>query len=190
MRKAGVLPAHAYVGVNLSARNVGDETLEAVVRQAAGDAGLPFAALVLEVTESGMMNDPDKARAQLESLRALGARIAIDDFGTGYSSLAYLKRLPVDELKIDKSFVLNMENDIGDTKIVRSTIDLGHNMGLRVVAEGIESEAVWRLLAALGCDQGQGYFMSRPIPGDRLADWIANWVPPVRSPLPYVAAIE
>ena len=100
-------------------------------------------------------------------------------------SLAYLKRLPVDELKIDKSFVLNMENDIGDTKIVRSTIDLGHNMGLRVVAEGIESEAVWRLLSALGCDQGQGYFMSRPIAADRLAEWIAKWVPPVKSSLPY-----
>jgi EAL domain-containing protein (putative c-di-GMP-specific phosphodiesterase class I) len=111
--------------------------------------------------------------------------LSIDDFGTGYSSLAYLKRLPVDELKIDKSFVLTMENDIGDTKIVRSTIDLGHNMGLRVVAEGIESEAVWRLLAALGCDHGQGYFMSRPIPAAKLVEWIGNWVPPVRSALPY-----
>ena len=81
-----------------------------------------------------------------------------------------------------------MENDIGDTKIVRSTIDLGHNMGLRVVAEGIESEAVWRLLAALGCDQGQGYFMSRAIPGDQLVQWIRQWVPPVRSALPYASA--
>jgi diguanylate cyclase len=105
--------------------------------------------------------------------------LSIDDFGTGYSSLAYLKRLPVDELKIDKSFVLNMERDADGTTIVRSTIDLGHNMGLRVVAEGIESEAVWYLLADLGCDQGQGYFMSRPMPIEQLPDWLARWKPPV-----------
>jgi EAL domain-containing protein (putative c-di-GMP-specific phosphodiesterase class I) len=108
----------------------------------------------------------------------MGFSLSIDDFGTGYSSLAYLKRLPVDELKIDKSFVLNMEHDIDDAKIVRSTIDLGHNLGLRVVAEGIESEAVWHLLAALGCDQGQGHYMCRPIPGNQLIDWIEAWRPP------------
>jgi EAL domain-containing protein (putative c-di-GMP-specific phosphodiesterase class I) len=125
------------------------------------------------------MDDPVRAQQTLERLHAMGMDLSIDDFGTGYSSLAYLKRLPVDELKIDKSFVLNMENDIGDTKIVRSTIDLGHNMGLRVVAEGIESEAVWRLLARMGCDQGQGYFMSRPMPAEQLIGWLEKWRPPI-----------
>ena len=124
------------------------------------------------------MDDPLRAQVTLEGLHAMGVDLSIDDFGTGYSSLAYLKRLPVDELKIDKSFVMNMERDADDAKIVRSTIDLGHNMGLRVVAEGIESEAVWHLLAKMGCDHGQGYFMSRPIAAGELLNWIKKWVPP------------
>jgi EAL domain-containing protein (putative c-di-GMP-specific phosphodiesterase class I) len=176
---------HLKVSVNLSTRDLLDQDLPVKFMDILARYKLSPSSFCLEITESAIMDDPVRAQLTLERLHALGVDLSIDDFGTGYSSLAYLKRLPVDELKIDKSFVLNMENDIGDTKIVRSTIDLGHNMGLRVVAEGIESEAVWRLLAALGCDQGQGYFMSRPIPGDKLAEWIANWVPPVRSPLPY-----
>jgi EAL domain-containing protein (putative c-di-GMP-specific phosphodiesterase class I) len=104
--------------------------------------------------------------------------LSIDDFGTGYSSLAYLKRLPVHELKIDKSFVMKMESDADDAKIVRSTIDLGHNLGLKVVAEGIENEAVWQLLAEMGCDQGQGYFIGRPMPADQLVGWLEKWTPP------------
>ena len=124
------------------------------------------------------MDDPKRALATLEKLHATGVELSIDDFGTGYSSLAYLKRLPVDELKIDKSFVISMESDADDAKIVRSTIDLGHNMGLRVVAEGIETEVAWQLLKKMGCDQGQGYFMSRPIAATQLVEWIANWIPP------------
>jgi EAL domain-containing protein (putative c-di-GMP-specific phosphodiesterase class I) len=124
------------------------------------------------------MDDPKRALATLERLHATGVELSIDDFGTGYSSLAYLKRLPVDELKIDKSFVISMESDADDAKIVRSTIDLGHNMGLRVVAEGIETEVAWQLLKKMGCDQGQGYFMSRPIAATQLVEWIANWIPP------------
>ena len=151
---------------------------------------LSASSFCLEITESAIMDDPVRAQQTLERLHAMGVDLSIDDFGTGYSSLAYLKRLPVDELKIDKSFVMNMENDIGDTKIVRSTIDLGHNMGLRVVAEGVESEAVWRLLAALGCDQAQGYFMSRALPADKLVAWIAAWVPPVKTALPYPDTIH
>ncbi|WP_426112554.1 putative bifunctional diguanylate cyclase/phosphodiesterase [Massilia sp. PWRC2] len=178
------------VSVNLSTRDLLDQDLPNKFADILKRYQVKPESFCLEITESAIMDDPVRAQQTLERLHAMGVDLSIDDFGTGYSSLAYLKRLPVDELKIDKSFVLNMENDIGDTKIVRSTIDLGHNMGLRVVAEGIESEAVWRLLAALGCDQGQGYFMSRPIPGDRLADWIANWVPPVRSALPYVATTD
>ena len=181
---------HLKVSVNLSTRDLLDQDLPNKFSDILKRHQVEPQSFCLEITESAIMDDPVRAQQTLERLHAMGVELSIDDFGTGYSSLAYLKRLPVDELKIDKSFVLNMENDIGDTKIVRSTIDLGHNMGLRVVAEGIESEAVWRLLAALGCDQGQGYFMSRPIPGDRLAEWIANWVPPLRSPLPYIAAIE
>jgi EAL domain-containing protein (putative c-di-GMP-specific phosphodiesterase class I) len=176
---------HLKVSVNLSTRDLLDQDLPNKFGDILARHGVLPASFCLEITESAIMDDPVRAQQTLERLHAMGVDLSIDDFGTGYSSLAYLKRLPVDELKIDKSFVLNMENDIGDTKIVRSTIDLGHNMGLRVVAEGIESEAVWRLLAALGCDQGQGYFMSRPIPGDRLVEWIRNWVPPVRSSLPY-----
>jgi diguanylate cyclase (GGDEF)-like protein len=178
------------VSVNLSTRDLLDQDLPAKFNDILVRHKVAPSSFCLEITESAIMDDPVRAQLTLERLHAMGVDLSIDDFGTGYSSLAYLKRLPVDELKIDKSFVLNMENDIGDTKIVRSTIDLGHNMGLRVVAEGIESEAVWRLLAALGCDEGQGYFMSRPIPGDKLVDWIANWVPPVRSPLPYTDTIS
>ncbi len=173
------------ISVNLSTRDLLDQDLPAKFGAILERHKLSAASFCLEITESAIMDDPVRAQLTLERLHAMGVDLSIDDFGTGYSSLAYLKRLPVDELKIDKSFVLNMEHDIGDTKIVRSTIDLGHNMGLRVVAEGIESEAVWRLLAALGCDQGQGYFMSRAIPGDQLAAWIAAWVPPVKTALPY-----
>ena len=95
--------------------------------------------------------------------------------------MAYLKRLPVDELKIDKSFVLNMEHDADDAKIVKSTIDLGHNMGLRVVAEGLETLPVWHLLRQMGCDQAQGYYLSKPMPGDKLIAWLEQWKPPVQS---------
>jgi diguanylate cyclase (GGDEF)-like protein len=178
------------VSVNLSTRDLLDQDLPGKFGDILQRHQVAPSSFCLEITESAIMDDPIRAQQTLERLHAMGVELSIDDFGTGYSSLAYLKRLPVDELKIDKSFVLNMENDIGDTKIVRSTIDLGHNMGLRVVAEGIESEAVWRLLAALGCDEGQGYFMSRPIPGDKLVDWIRNWVPPLRSALPYTDTIS
>ena len=173
------------ISVNLSTRDLLDQDLPGKFKAILDRHKLSPASFCLEITESAIMDDPVRAQQTLERLHAMGVDLSIDDFGTGYSSLAYLKRLPVNELKIDKSFVLNMENDAGDTKIVRSTIDLGHNMGLRVVAEGIESEAVWRLLAALGCDQGQGYFMSRAIPGEQMAAWIAGWVPPQKITLPY-----
>jgi diguanylate cyclase (GGDEF)-like protein len=176
------------VSVNLSTRDLLDQDLPGKFGDILRRHQVAPGSFCLEITESAIMDDPIRAQQTLERLHAMGVELSIDDFGTGYSSLAYLKRLPVDELKIDKSFVLNMENDIGDTKIVRSTIDLGHNMGLRVVAEGIETEAVWRLLAALGCDEGQGYFMSRPIPGDKLVEWIRNWTPPLRTALPYADA--
>ncbi len=182
-RELALQGVHLKFSVNLSTRDLLDGELPAKFGETLARHQLSAQSFCLEITESAIMDDPVRAQHTLERLHAMGVELSIDDFGTGYSSLAYLKRLPVDELKIDKSFVLNMENDIGDTKIVRSTIDLGHNMGLRVVAEGIESEAVWRLLAALGCDQGQGYFMSRPMPGDQLLAWIAKW----RAPQPHAA---
>jgi diguanylate cyclase (GGDEF)-like protein len=167
------------VSVNLSTRDLLDQDLPAKFQAILDRHHLTPASFCLEITESAIMDDPIRAQQTLERLHAMGVDLSIDDFGTGYSSLAYLKQLPVDELKIDKSFVLNMENDAGDRMIVRSTIDLGHNLNLRVVAEGIESEAVWRLLAELGCDQGQGYFMSRPIPGDQLLAWRGKWQAPI-----------
>ena len=105
----------------------------------------------------------------LWGLRRIGVRLSVDDFGTGYSSLAYLKRLPVDEVKLDKSFVLNMTGDPDDAAIVRSTIELAHNLGLQLVAEGVEDQETLELLASLGCDLAQGYHLARPIPADELA---------------------
>jgi diguanylate cyclase (GGDEF)-like protein len=172
---------HLKISVNLSTRDLLDQDLPAKFGAILARHRLAPSSFCLEITESAIMEDPVRAETTLERLHAMGVELSIDDFGTGYSSLAYLKRLPVDELKIDKSFVLNMEHDSGDTKIVRSTIDLGHNMGLRVVAEGIETEAVWRLLADLGCDQGQGYFMSRAIPGEQLVAWMRTWKAPQRQ---------
>ena len=113
-----------------------------------------------------------EAESTLNRLAERGYKLSIDDFGTGYSSLAYLKKLPVNELKIDKSFVMAMEREPGDAKIVRSTIDLAHNLGLSVVAEGVETAKAWKLLAGLNCDEIQGYFVAKPMPADTLADWL------------------
>jgi EAL domain-containing protein (putative c-di-GMP-specific phosphodiesterase class I) len=111
----------------------------------------------------------------------MGFKLSIDDFGTGYSSLAYLKRLPVDELKIDKSFVMAMERDLDDARIVRSTIELAHNLGLTVVAEGLETLKAWAMLARLGCDEGQGYFIGKPMPQEQFIAWTQSWQPPDAS---------
>ena len=130
--------------------------------------------LTLEITESAIMVDPEAALEILKRLDHIGLRLSIDDFGTGYSSLAGLRELPVDELKIDKSFVMEMVENENDAVIVRSTIDLAHNLGLKVVAEGVEREEHLALLAALGCDIGQGFFISKPLPADEMAAWFAN----------------
>jgi EAL domain-containing protein (putative c-di-GMP-specific phosphodiesterase class I) len=172
---------HLKVSVNLSTRDLLDQDLPFKFGEIFVRHHVSPGAFCLEITESAIMDDPVRAQQTLERLHGMGCDLSIDDFGTGYSSLAYLKRLPVDELKIDKSFVLNMASDVGDAKIVRSTIDLGHNMGLRVVAEGIESEAAWNILAEMGCDQGQGYFMSRPMPAEQLAAWVEHWRAPAMA---------
>jgi EAL domain-containing protein (putative c-di-GMP-specific phosphodiesterase class I) len=131
------------------------------------------ALLELEITESTMLADPMRTKQILERLSAMGIRLSIDDFGTGYSSLAYLKGLPVDEIKIDRSFVMGMDRSEDDATIVRSTIDLGRNLGLEVVAEGVETEAVWNHLTSLGCTVAQGYYLSRPVPPAELRAWLA-----------------
>ena len=175
------------ISANLSTRDLLDQNLPVKLAEIFALHQVEPGAFCLEITESAIMDDPVRAQATLEGLHAMGVELSIDDFGTGYSSLAYLKRLPVDELKIDKSFVMNMANDADDAKIVRSTIDLGHNMGLRVVAEGIETEVVWNLLVAMGCNQGQGYFISRPMAVELLPQWIGRWRAPGGA-LPATAA--
>ena len=160
------------VGVNLSARNLLDVHLPDTVGELLTAGRFLRRCSGFEITESTILADPIRAMHVLSRLSGMGVRLAIDDFGTGYSSLAYLKRLPVDELKIDKSFVQGMEDDENDAVIVRSTIDLGRNLGLRVVAEGVESAEAWRQLVALGCDVAQGYYLSRPVSASELAAWL------------------
>jgi EAL domain-containing protein (putative c-di-GMP-specific phosphodiesterase class I) len=120
-----------------------------------------------------MLTDPARTREVLEQLDQMKVRISIDDFGTGYSCLAYLKRLPVSEIKIDRSFVMNMDSDEDDATIVRSTIELGRNLGLDVVAEGVETAEIWDLLTSLGCTSAQGYYLCRPVPGADLLAWVS-----------------
>jgi EAL domain-containing protein (putative c-di-GMP-specific phosphodiesterase class I) len=163
------------LSVNLSTRDLLDPELPQKFQALLIKHDVPAEAFCLEITESAIMDDPQRAQATLERLHAMGFSLSIDDFGTGYSSLAYLKKLPVDELKIDQSFVKNMETDGDDAKIVRSTVELAHNLGLSVVAEGVENEAVWELLRELGCDQAQGYHMGRPMPADTFSEWSVGW---------------
>lgn len=157
------------VAINLSTRDLLDQDFPAKLDAMMAKYNAPTDAFCLEITESAIMDDPQRAEATLNRLAERGFKLSIDDFGTGYSSLAYLKRLPVNELKIDKSFVMGMEKDESDAKIVRSTIDLAHNLGLSVVAEGVENQAILDKLRELSCDEAQGYHMSKPIP---LADFI------------------
>ncbi|HKQ60300.1 MAG TPA: EAL domain-containing protein [Candidatus Polarisedimenticolaceae bacterium] len=160
------------LAVNLSARNLLDAALPEELRRMLAATRLPARTLTLEITESVLMEDPERALEIVTELDRMGVEISIDDFGTGYSSLGYLKKLPAREIKIDKSFVLEMDRDPDDALIVRSTIELAHNLGLRVVAEGIERPEVWHALRALGCDHGQGYLFSRPLPPERLTGWL------------------
>jgi diguanylate cyclase (GGDEF)-like protein/PAS domain S-box-containing protein len=164
-RAAGL---HLPVAVNLSMRNLHDSQLPTTIESLLATWGVMPAWLTVELTESAVMADPGRAMEILTRLRQMGVWIAIDDFGTGYSSLGYLKRLPVQQIKIDKSFVMEMAADDNDFAIVRSTIDLGHNLGLTVVAEGVENETTWELLTRLGCDGAQGYYFSRPLPDSDL----------------------
>jgi diguanylate cyclase (GGDEF)-like protein len=171
------------LSINLSTRDLLDPDLTDRVRRLLDRHRVSAARLCLEITESAIMDDPARALQTLQRLHELGVRLSIDDFGTGYSSLAYLKRLPVDELKIDRSFVTNMERDLDDARIVQSTIGLAHNLGLSVVAEGVETDKAWALLARLGCDEGQGYGIGRPMPSDEFLGWVRRWQAPSNEAL-------
>jgi diguanylate cyclase (GGDEF)-like protein len=159
------------MAVNLSPKVLNRQDIGSLVERALGIWGIPPQSLVLEVTESAMMSNPRASLETLRRLRDIGARISIDDFGTGYSSLAYIKHLPLSELKIDRSFVMNMVDHSGDRSIVKSVLDLAHNFGLDVVAEGIENEQTLRNLASMGCDYAQGFYIARPMPLDALLEW-------------------
>jgi EAL domain-containing protein (putative c-di-GMP-specific phosphodiesterase class I) len=169
---------HVDVAVNLSVRNLFDRDLLRTVESALDAARLPEGGLFVELTESELMDDPSVALAQFRSLQALGVGTSVDDFGTGYSSLTYLRDLPLDEIKIDRSFTAALHRRGGAYTIVRSMIDLGHNLGLEVVAEGVEHADDLPTLAALGCDRVQGYHIARPMPGEAFLPWLEAWTPP------------
>jgi len=162
------------VAVNLSARNLLDENMPKLVRSLLQKYGLPASALELEITESSIMSDPSRALRVLQQLHELGAQLSIDDFGTGYSSLAYLKKLPVQTLKIDNSFIRNMLDDRQDELIVESTIHLAHSLSLKVVAEGVENAALIDRLTNMGCDEAQGYYIGRPMALAQIDEWMAE----------------
>ncbi|HHH45241.1 MAG TPA: EAL domain-containing protein, partial [Gammaproteobacteria bacterium] len=175
------------ISINLSVRCLQDRSLPMQVQKLVDRYNVDPQHVILEITESAIMNDPLTARRVMRRLSGMGFNLSIDDFGTGYSSLAYLKQLPVNEIKIDKSFVTRMDEDENDAVIVRATIDLAHNLGLKVVAEGVESGDVWNLLEMLGCDTAQGFYIRKPLKPQELAAWISSrdyrqtrWMAPLR----------
>ncbi len=160
------------VAINLSVHDIANESLMSDIYDALQEANLSPEVFEFEIAESDLMSDPEEAIRMMQSFRDRGFDLAIDDFGTGYSSLAYLKTMPVSELKIDKSFVLNLVDDSDDRLIVRSIIDLAKRFDLKVVAEGIENEEALELLKSWGCDWGQGYHISRPVDPITLLTWL------------------
>jgi EAL domain-containing protein (putative c-di-GMP-specific phosphodiesterase class I) len=170
------------VSVNLSLRQINSPRFPESVAAALAESGLPPEALILEVTERVLVEDGGLMVGRLADLRRLGVRLAIDDFGTGYSSLSYLKRLPVSYLKIDRSFVMGLGSDTGDERIVAAITDLGHGLGLRVIAEGVENRQQRHVARQLGCDLYQGYLLAEPRrPRDIPPFWRQRHVPATRS---------
>ncbi|MFC5300072.1 EAL domain-containing protein [Azospira restricta] len=167
---AGLPPLR--VAVNLSARQLRNAELVLTVREVLAETGIPPQLLELEITESAVMDKPEEAIQVLQALKQMGVTLAIDDFGTGYSSLAYLKLFPIDHLKIDRSFVRDIERDPNDAAIAVSTIALAHSLGLRVVAEGVETAAQLQMLRRHGCDEVQGFFLSRPLPAEAATQFL------------------
>ena len=162
------------VSVNLAVRSLLDTDLPGQIQELLTEMDVPAARLTLEITESSVMADPTRTIAVLHRLAALGVTLSVDDFGTGYSSLSYLRRLPVNEVKIDQSFVFRIGTDPKDAAIVRSVVELGHNLGLRIVAEGVEDRVSWDLLEKMGCDDAQGHYLTKPIPADSLTHWLVT----------------
>jgi EAL domain-containing protein (putative c-di-GMP-specific phosphodiesterase class I) len=175
------------VAVNITGRDLLDQRFSETVKGLLHKWDVPPSRLELEITENTVLSDPIRARTVLLALSDFGVRLAIDDFGSGNSSLSYLKRLPINVLKIDKSFVLQMHIDDDDAVIVRSTIDLGHNLGLEVVAEGVNSISAWNRLRQLGCDMAQGYYLSRPVPGPEIEQLLA--AEPASTAIKYADAV-
>ncbi|MGH8401440.1 MAG: putative bifunctional diguanylate cyclase/phosphodiesterase, partial [Gammaproteobacteria bacterium] len=163
------------VSVNLSALDLLNSQLPERLSTWLKTSAVSPGQIVLEITESALMRDAAYATQILNRLKACGVKLSIDDFGTGYSSLAQLKRLPVDELKIDKSFLMQLQEDNDDAVIVRSTIELAHNMGLKVVAEGVETDECMRFLHLNKCDLAQGYFISRPMTAEEFPRWLSEY---------------
>jgi len=163
------------VAVNVTPSIICNAEIIEAIRGAAGLWSIDLTRVTVEVTENALMVDRERSHRVLTELRDLGARISIDDFGTGYSSLSYLKQVPADELKIDKSFVMNMHADEGDRKIVQQIIALGHAFGLSVVAEGVETAETAERLVEMGCDYAQGFHYAKPLPPQELPGWIAAW---------------
>ena len=159
------------LAINLSARNLQKPELMERVSSLLDSHDVPADHLVLEITETSLMQQPEQARSVLNRLHDQGIRLSIDDFGTGYSSLAYLTTLPVDELKIDTGFVMAMQDNDNDAVLVRTIINLGHDLGLAVVAEGVENRDIVDLLVVLGCDLAQGFYLARPMAAPAFLDW-------------------
>jgi diguanylate cyclase (GGDEF)-like protein len=176
------------VSVNISARDLMNRDLPEAISALLSEHSVPASMVCLEITESGFMEDPEHARKVLERLASIGLQLSIDDYGTGYSSLSYIMQLPVTELKIDRSFVSHMIDDRDLTTIVRSTIELGHSLGLKVVAEGVEDGQGFALLRELGCDGAQGYFMSPPLPAEAFRRWYEGSLPAPATGMAAVAA--
>jgi len=161
-------------GINLSMHNLHDFNLMDKIQVSLDKYQLSPASLLLEITETGVMLDPEQVIDTLGQLATKGFQLSIDDFGTGHSSLVYLKRLPVHTLKVDKSFVAEMDTDEENASIVRATIDLAHSLGLTVTAEGVETSAVLNMLKGMGCDYYQGYYISKPMSKTDMAAWLSE----------------
>jgi EAL domain-containing protein (putative c-di-GMP-specific phosphodiesterase class I) len=170
-RDAGI--EHPRVAVNLSARQFADQSLVPLVASVLADTGLEAACLELEITESLVMQNPEQAARLLAQLKEMGVQLAMDDFGTGYSSLAYLKRFPVDSIKIDRSFIQGLPGDEEDATITQAVIAMAHSLRLRTIAEGVETAEQLAFLERLGCDEIQGYYFSKPLPFGEIQQFLA-----------------
>lgn len=162
------------IAVNVSALNIQDENFADLVTKILKQHNLPAGLIELELTESAVMSEPEKAIGCIKQLRDIGVQVSIDDFGTGYTSMSQLKELLVAKIKIDRSFVTDMMMNHNDAVIVRTTVDLGHSLGFKVIAEGVEDQATWDQLEGLGCDSAQGFHMSRPLSPEAFTAWLRD----------------